>query len=61
MNNLFKLFSLSLAAILTGCASTPVPIHIIHKEGGLYANLSSTDYEKKLVGEVNDYQDILWR
>lgn len=27
MNNLFKLFSLSLAAILTGCASTPVPIH----------------------------------
>lgn len=33
-------------------------VNIIHKEDGLYANVSSTDYEKKLDGEVNDYQDI---
>ena len=36
----------------------PFKINIIHKDGDLYAALSSTNFERKLSGSIENYRDI---
>lgn len=36
----------------------PFRVNIIHQEDGLYASLSSTDFRRKLTGDVEQYADI---